>query len=192
MKILGISGSLRKGSFNTLLLEAAVNLVPANVNFEMAEPLDRLPHFNPDLDDIENPLPEVRKWREDLNSADALVIASPEYAHAISGVLKNAIDWVVGSGELVDKPVMVLNASPTHLGAEKAHAALKYTINLLSALLVEEASFQLSSVKTRFNQQGKLIDTKTIQLLKDSLARLAEVVRSGKKTEIRQEKLSIF
>lgn len=172
MRILAISGSLRKGSYNSALLRAVMGEAPEGVEVILAPSLDRLPFFNPDLDDPASPRAAVGEWREALEAADALLIASPEYAHAMSGVLKNALDWVVGSGELVGKPVAVLNASPTHLGADKAHASLKYTIALLSANLVEEASMRVDAVNKKIDVQGRVTDTETLRLLRCSLNQL--------------------
>ncbi len=101
MRILGVSGSLREKSKNTMALRSAEAVV-------LFEELGMLPHFNPDLDAA--PFPEsVLRWRAALVAADAVVISSPEYAHGVPGVLKNALDWVVGSGEFMDKPVALLD-----------------------------------------------------------------------------------
>ena len=101
MRILGISGSLRDQSKNTVALRGAAGVV-------LFEELGLLPHFNPDLD-VE-PFPEaVVRWRAALLAADAVVISSPEYAHGVPGVLKNALDWVVGSGEFMHKPVALVD-----------------------------------------------------------------------------------
>ncbi len=176
MKLLGIAGSLRKNSHNRALLEALERMIPEGMEYSIAAPLHLLPHFNPDLDDADHPEENVRKWREELRNADGIVIASPEYAHAIPGVLKNALDWVVGSGELVEKPVAVLNISPTHLGAPHAYEGLCYTIRLLSARLVEEASFHLGGAKERFDEQGRLTDPSALEMLQRTLRVMKEAM----------------
>src|SRR5690349_21363282 len=104
MRILAISGSLREGSSNTAVLQAAAALAPLGVEIILYDGLGRLPHFNPDLDG-ENAVAPVAEWRARLQSADGVLISSPEYAHGVPGSLKNALDWVVGSGEFVNKPV---------------------------------------------------------------------------------------
>jgi len=158
--ILGITGSLREGSYNSALLDAVQNLLPEYASLHKY-PIETLPFFNPDLD-LDGIRPEtVEAWKKSIASADAVVIVSPEYAHALPGVLKNALDWVVGSGELVGKPVAALNATPTHLGAQMAHESLIYLIRLLSAELLEEASFTVDSVNKKIDTAGRLVDIKT-------------------------------
>ena len=109
IRLLAISGSLRKFSSNTALLRAAAILAPQDVEISVYGDLGILPHFNPDLEGFEPQ--SVLDFRSQLQMADGVLIASPEYAHGITGVIKNAFDWVVGSGEFVHKPVALLNAS---------------------------------------------------------------------------------
>ena len=110
--ILAISGSLRARSSNTALVHAARLMAPAGTTVEIYADLAELPHFNPDLDaDGAIPPPPVAELREALRSADAVLISSPEYAHGVPGALKNALDWVVGTGELMSKPIAVINTS---------------------------------------------------------------------------------
>ena len=103
MRILGISGSLRASSSNTALLQAAAVLAPEGITITLYDGLSQLPQFNPDLDD-ETVRRPCNDWRASLRAADGVVFSTPEYAHGVPGALKNALDWVVGSGELVDKP----------------------------------------------------------------------------------------
>ena len=107
MKILAISGSLRSASKNTQLLRALAALDPSITLYER---IGELPHFNSDVDDAGAPQP-VLDYREQLRAADLIVISSPEYAHGVPGVMKNALDWVVGSGELIDKSIVLINTS---------------------------------------------------------------------------------
>ena len=107
MKILAISGSLRAASKNTSLLRALAALDPSIALYER---IGELPHFNSDVDDAGAPQ-SVLDYREQLREADLIVISSPEYAHGVPGVMKNALDWVVGSGELMEKPVVLINTS---------------------------------------------------------------------------------
>ena len=99
MRILAISGSLRTGSSNTMLLRAAVALAPQAFEVSVYDGLATLPHFNPDQDNEAAP-PPVVDFRSQLHASDGVLISSPEYAHGVPGVLKNALDWVVASGEL--------------------------------------------------------------------------------------------
>lgn len=135
VRVLAISGSLRSASSNTALIGAAARVAPAGVSVSVYSALGDIPPFNPDLED--RPIASVGHFRTALQSCDALVISSPEYAHGVSGVLKNALDWVVGSGELIDKPVALINASTR---ATLAHASLKETLTTMSARVIEDAS----------------------------------------------------
>ena len=139
MRILAISGSLRASSSNTALLQAAAALAPQDVEVVLYDGLGDLPHFNPDLDG-ETVAPAVSGWRSKLRDADGVVFSVPEYAHGVPGVLKNSLDWVVGSGELVDKPVTLFNASPR---GTYAQASLTETLTVMSAKVVPEASVTL-------------------------------------------------
>ena len=135
IKILAISGSLRAASLNSALLRAAARLAPTEISVVLYGGLGDLPLFNPDIESS-NPSP-VAYLRAQILSADALLIASPEYAHGVTGALKNALDWMVGCEAFVHKPVALLNASPR---AMHAQASLRDTITVMSARIVEEAS----------------------------------------------------
>ena len=139
MRILAVSGSLRAASSNTTVLQAAVALAPQGVEITLYEGLADLPHFNPDLDDV-RVSQAVKDWRQKLETSDAVVFSTPEYAHNIPGVLKNALDWVVGSGELADKPVALFNASSRGIYAQ---ASLTETLTVMSAKVVTGASLTL-------------------------------------------------
>src|SRR3569832_2498340 len=116
MKILAISGSLRAASLNSALLRAVARLAPADFSVVLSRSLGDLPLFNPDIE-ATDPLP-VANLRTQILSADALLIASPEYAHGVTGVMKNALDWMVGCEAFVHKPVALLNASPRAVHAQ--------------------------------------------------------------------------
>jgi len=113
-------------------------MAPEGVSLSLYDRLGDLPHFNPDLEGSEDFA--VLDFRRHLQQADAVLISSPEYAHGVPGVLKNALDWIVGTGELVEKPVALINASPhsTH-----AFASLAETITVMSGRLVKNACVTL-------------------------------------------------
>ena len=134
MKILAISGSLRRGSSNTTLLEAFKLLAPADVDIILFEGLASLPHFNPD-DDGENAPTTVMEFRNQLQQCDGVLISSPEYAHGVPGSLKNALDWIVSSGDLYKKPVALINASSR---ATHAQASLIEIVNTMGSMLTFE------------------------------------------------------
>jgi NAD(P)H-dependent FMN reductase len=181
LRLLGLCGSLRRVSSNLALLRAAQQLVPAGVELRIADPLDRLPHFNPDLD--VPPVPAaIGHWRAEIAAADAVLICSPEYAFSVPGVLKNALDWLVPSGELYEKPVGVITASPNHGGAGKAQRHLLDTLSAQQALLVQGASVAVPFVRMRFDASGTLTDPEATGILQGSLAALAAAVRAGATT----------
>ena len=149
MKLLAISGSLRLASLNTLLLQAAIRLAPKTVDINLCEGLADLPLFNPDIEgaDFERPAPPaVVRFRQQVQAADGLIIASPEYAHGVTGVMKNALDWIVGSGELVEKPVALLNASGR---ATLAYVALQETIGVMDGRIIDTASITIPLIENR-------------------------------------------
>jgi chromate reductase, NAD(P)H dehydrogenase (quinone) len=133
MRILAISGSLRQASLNTALLRAAARIAPPGIEVVLYRGLGDLPLFNPDIVASE-PSPVVT-LREQILVCDALLIASPEYAHGVTGAIKNALDWMVGNETFVNKPVALLNASPRATHAQ----ALRETVSTMSARLVDEA-----------------------------------------------------
>ncbi len=132
-RILAVPGSLGAHSANRSLLEMAISLAPEGVEVVLFDSLGELPHFNPDLEET----PEVvHSWREAIAKSDALLIACPEYGHSLPGVLKNAIDWVIGSGEL-ERKVVAITASVAHEErGRRGLAALRQTLGAVSALIV--------------------------------------------------------
>jgi chromate reductase, NAD(P)H dehydrogenase (quinone) len=135
MNILAISGSLQSHSSNSALVRAAAAQRSPDVDLRVFERLGDLPHFNPDLDG-DSPPESVVALRCLARAADALLIASPEYAHEMPGSLKNALDWLVSSGELYGKPAAVLCASPSPERGIYAREALQRTLEAQGARVV--------------------------------------------------------
>ena len=135
IRILALSGSLRARSTNTTVLLAAARLAPSNVQIDLCAELGSLPLFNADLDGKE-PEP-VRQFQAAMAAVDGILICSPEYAHGVSGAMKNALDWLVSDVNLVGKPVALINASPR---ATLAQEALLETLRTMSWNVVAEAS----------------------------------------------------
>lgn len=138
MKILGLSGSLRAASINSMLLRATARLAPADIEVSIFRGLGELPLFNPDRES--HPPSNVTAFYCAVAGADALLIASPEYAHGVSGTIKNALDWLVGFEPFASKCVAVINASPR---AHHADAALRETLRTMAAAIVEPASIPI-------------------------------------------------
>jgi chromate reductase len=132
LRVLAFCGSLRRQSRSLALLEAFGHRVPAWATFQVHRGLGALPLFNPD--DEAGPSAEVRRLWTAVDQADALIIASPEYAHGVTGTIKNTLDWLVGHPPFAGKPVAVIN--PSHR-AEHADLALKETLRTMAARLVD-------------------------------------------------------
>ena len=138
--ILAISGSLRSGSSNSAIVHAATMCAPDNCIVTVYDELSVLPPFNPDTD-IE-PFPDaVVRWRNALHRTSAVLISSPEYAHGVPGVLKNALDWVVGTGEFMEKPVVLVNASSY---SQFVTAQLQETLTVMMGHVVLATSLPLT------------------------------------------------
>ena len=165
MNILAISGSLRHTSSNTRLLRALSQLAPAPITVMLYEGLGNIPPFNPDLD-TEQVAASVTDFRAQLRAADAVVICSPEYAHGVSGVLKNALDWIVSSGEFMDKPVGLINASPR---STYAQAALTETLTVMMADVIPEASPAVPLAGRSLDEAGIIADPELAGLLRTVL-----------------------
>ena len=171
MDVLAISGSLRAASINSALLRTAAELAPPGLRLRL-RPLDDLPPFNPDLEAC---LPAaVRAFHDDVAAADALLIASPEYAHGVSGVLKNALDWLVAFEPFVHKPVALINASGR---ARHAEAALRETLVTMSARLLA-ASATIPVLAADLDARYRLRAEPARMALSRALAQMASELRS--------------
>ena len=147
MKVLAISGSLRKASLNTALLRGVARIAPPEFEVALYRGLGDLPLFNPDIETTE-PEPVVA-LREQILASDALLIASPEYAHGVTGAIKNALDWMVGNESFVNKPVALLNTSAR---ASHAQATLRETVSTMSARIVAGACITIPLLGSGFSE----------------------------------------
>lgn len=143
MQIIAVSGSLRRASTNTQLLYAVQSIAPSGLQIAVFAGIGDLPHFNPDREG-EN-IPALRAWRGAVRGADALLFSTPEYAHGLPGSLKNALDWLVGSGELENKPFALCNASGRGTFAQ---ASLIEVLTTMAARYIKDASVTLSLQKS--------------------------------------------
>ncbi|QUD88027.1 NADPH-dependent FMN reductase [Phenylobacterium montanum] len=173
IRVLAISGSLRAASSNSVLIRAAAQVAPPGVVFDLFEGLADLPHFSPDLDEAGAPA-VVQAFRRRLAAADAILICSPEYAHGVPGSLKNALDWIVSSGEMVDKPAGLINASAR---ATIAQASLVDTVGMLSAVVVEAASPVIPMTGRDLDEAGLIADPVLGPALRAAVAALAAAAR---------------
>lgn len=172
VRVLAISGSLRSASSNSALVRAAARLAPPGVEFSIDRDLGDVPPFNPDLDTDVVPA-AVSRFRAALRASDAILISSPEYAHGVSGVLKNALDWVVSSGELIDKPIAVINASAR---ATHAHASLCETLATMSGRVIDDASVTIPFAAPALDADGNLSDARISASLTSAIEVLAHAV----------------
>ncbi|HLP30362.1 MAG TPA: NAD(P)H-dependent oxidoreductase [Geothrix sp.] len=172
MRVLALSGSLRPQSLNTLLLHEAARLAPEGMEIRLWEGLDDLPHFSPERD-VEPPPPAVAELRAKISEADAVVVCTPEYIHAMPAVLKNLLEWVVSSGAWVDKPTAAWSASPSLEGGARAHGSLVHTLEVMSARVVAEASCCLTLAHSGLDEAGHLKDPVQVGRLQTALAALA-------------------
>lgn len=177
INVVGISGSLRRGSFNSALLKAAGELMPDGASLEILD-LAPIPMYNGDLDGPTKPESVIR-FRERLASADALIIASPEYNHSIPGVLKNALDWASRGSDspLTGKPVAIMGASPGMLGTVRMQMHLRQVLMSNNMFPLNKPEVYIGQAQTKFDEQGRLTDEKSRDLLRTQMLKLTAWTR---------------
>jgi len=177
-RILGISGSLRRGSHNTSLLCAAAEAAGPDVEFELFEGLKEVPPYDED-DDLHPRPASVARLNEAIATADAVLFATPEYNASIPGQLKNAIDWVsrpVATNVLRNKPVVVVGASTGAFGAAWAQAELRKVLAALGARVLD-VELPVPHAHTRF-EDGGLTDDEIRTRLEEAIEALADAARA--------------
>lgn len=177
ISVLGISGSLRKKSFNRALLRAAAEVLPEGMELTHFD-LDEIPLYNQDVYDAGMPA-AVQAFRGQIAAADALLISSPEYNFSISGVLKNAIDWASRppNQPLDGKPLGIMGCTPGGLGTVRAQMALRQVCVFVNLLPLNRPELFVSAAHTKFDGEGRLVDGETRQKLQEYLAALAAWTR---------------
>lgn len=168
-RILGLSGSLRAVSSHRALLEQAGSLCPDGWGLDVFAGLADLPAFDPDQDAAEG-LPSVQAWRTALKASGALLICTPEYAHGIPGSVKNALDWVVGSGELVDKPVGIITGTPFTLSGSWLERSLVEVLKTMNARILEGALLNLPGLRGKGGVVDGAYDPQAVRGLLKALA----------------------
>jgi chromate reductase len=184
MKWVGISGSLRKGSYNTALLHTASTLLPENVTMEIF-PIGDIPLYNADLDmpAAKQRPAVVQRFRDLLESTDGLLICSPEYNYAIPGLLKNAIDWA-SRGEdspLLGKPIAVMGATIGLWGTVRMQMVFHNIFLYLNMKPVYKPEVLISKAESKFDDKGNLTDTTSRDLVKKKLEALKALILEGKR-----------
>ena len=177
LKVLGISGSLRKASFNTAALRAAQELAPADVVIDIFD-LAPIPPYNEDVNAAGFPAP-VQALRERIAAADALLFVTPEYNYSMSGVLKNAIDWASRPPDqpFNGKPAAIMGASPGAVGTARAQYHLRQSCVFLNIHLVNKPEVMIGTAATKFDAELRLTDETTRGFVRDLVASLAAWTR---------------
>jgi len=184
--ILGISGSLRKGSYNRILLEAAEELLPESAYLEILS-IAHLPFYNEDVDRQGFP-PEVVKLREHIRAADAVLITTPEYNFSISGLLKNALEWISRPPDqpLSRKPVAIAGASTGAFGTVRAQLHLRDILLGVNALVLNQPQVLITHARERFND-GRLVDEASREFYRQLLENLVENVHSLRSRSVAED-----
>ncbi|WP_328689000.1 NAD(P)H-dependent oxidoreductase [Streptomyces caniferus] len=183
MRLLALSGSLRARSSNGAVLRSALAFWDGPTT---TADIGSLPHFNPDLDgEGATPPAPVATLRTAVAAADALLVVSPEYAHGVPGVLKNALDWLVSSGECVDKPVAVVTASPFPTGGDHANAQLRETLRMMTGEVVAAACREIPAIGPKIDPTTERV--KDEATLSDLRAALSHLARAAAATPVTSE-----
>ncbi len=172
LSILGICGSLRSGSYNSSLSAAMQKLAPETIDFVVFDAVGDLPLFNPDRG--EENIVGINRLNEAVAWADGIVIATPEYAGGISGVIKNTLDWLVGGPNFINVPIALPNTSPR---ASLAQAAIRTVLVTMSGIIVEEASVKIPLLGSELDASGIVQDKTLRQIVLKSLTEFEAGIR---------------
>ena len=172
VRILGIAGSLRRGSFNAAALRAARDLAPDGMTIEIFD-LAPIPMYNDDVR-LEGYPPPVADFRARIKAADGLLIATPEYNYSTSGVLKNAIDWASRPPEhpFEGKPIGLMGASAGTLGTARAQYHLRQMFVFLNGFVMNRPEVMIPSAQSKFDAEGELTDQQTRDFMSAHLVAL--------------------
>jgi NAD(P)H-dependent FMN reductase len=179
IRLLAIGGSLRAGSTNSVLLEAAGRLAPLRTEVVFYRGLAGLPHFNADLENDELLPRQVAEWRDDVHKSDGLLLSCPEYAGGIPGVLKNALDWLVGDSRFQGKHICLLSASSRSLHAQ---SALRLVLQTMAAVVVESASTTIPLLGTSLKASDVVQNEGFSTALRKALRDFVDAIRQTKPT----------
>ena len=187
VRILGIAGSRRRGSYNQAALRAAKLLAPANVEFDIFQ-LDEIPMFNED--DEKSPPSSVVELKKRIRCADAVLIVTPEHNYSIPAILKNAIDWASrpsGDSAWSGKPAAIMGASLGAIGTCRAQHHLRQILVSLDLLTLNQPEVVIADASHRFDESGNLIHEPTRRLIRDLLNKLVDWTRRLSSEPVREE-----
>ncbi|MCK0196363.1 NAD(P)H-dependent oxidoreductase [Ancylobacter sp. 6x-1] len=179
-KLIGISGSLRAGSFSTAILEGLKDALAGKAELNVYR-LNDLPFYNQDVD-TETPPAAVADFRAAIAAADGVIVASPEYNFSMSGVIKNAIDWAsrpYGKGPIRGKPTLVITSSPGSTGGLRAQAPLRETLYAAGGLVVHTPHIAIAGVADKV-KDGKLVEQKALDFALGGIDALLNEIRVRK------------
>lgn len=179
MKILAISGSIRKDSYNTALLSAIAERAPEDMQVTLFGGVSDIPIFDPALNDEALP-GSVKSLLSMIRESDGVIFSTPEYAHGITGVLKNMLDWLVASDALILKPVMVASVSTSGLGGIRALSPLITILTAMNTHVVIESLLCVPHAKSKFNDSLKLINDITVKRIEVSMLAFEKEIMKGK------------
>ena len=181
-KLVGISGSLRKASYNTAALRACAELVPAGVSFEIVD-IAHLPHYNEDLRDGQGFPKDVMEFRAKIAAADACVFASPEYNYSVSGAFKDALDWGsrAPNQPFVGKPYAMISAANGLLGGSRMQLQLRQMMVSLDGVPINNPQVFISGAKDKFDTDMKYTDQAGRELIRQLLEKTVALGRQLKK-----------
>lgn len=177
IKILGISGSLRKASYNSGTLRAAVKLVPEGAEIEIFS-LEGIPAFN--QDEEQNPPAKVAKFKKKIKEADAILFVTPEYNYSVPGVLKNAIDWAsrpYGDNAFDGKPAAIMGASIGGIATARAQYDLRKMMVFLNMFAVNQPEVMIGNAADKFDDKGNLTDEETKKYIGKLLKALVDLTK---------------
>lgn len=183
IRILGISGSLRRDSYNRSALRAATQLVPEGATIETFE-LDGIPGFN--QDEEQNPPAKVVELKRRIREADAILFVTPEYNYSVPGVLKNAIDCAsrpYGDSAWNGKPAAIMGASVGTIGTARAQYHLRQMMVFLNMFPVNQPEVMIGNASERFDAEGNLTDDASKDLIRQLLQSLVEWTRRISETQ---------
>ncbi|MDP4219036.1 MAG: NADPH-dependent FMN reductase [Bacteroidota bacterium] len=177
MHIVAISGSPRPGSVSSQILNVAGNLLGSTQHFTIYEALLELPHFSPDLDTEPADL-AVMALRILLREADGVIICTPEYAFSMPSVLKNALEWIVSSGEMNEMPVLSISTSPLPPGGEYAHTELRMVLKALGARSANENMLCIGATRKKISPSGGILDAAITEKIREEVIALTKLMHN--------------
>jgi NAD(P)H-dependent FMN reductase len=177
MKILAISGSTKPNSTSHHILNHIKVKNASEIELEIFDGIEKLPHFNPSTTDEETPT-EVIEFRKQISESDGVIFCTPEYVFSIPGSLKNAIEWCVSTTVFSHKPVAMIIAAAS---GEKAYESLSLIMTTIEVILPDESKLLIQGAKGKVNTQGEITDSTTIEQIETVIQSLITTIKDEDK-----------